>query len=253
MSLSRTLLRWSIVSALSNYQTQPYPTAAGPLVFDSKIEPIDNVDDSQVLPMIVVYTDYEKDGLSHGTTRQNNRVLTVTFELLVAVVTEKQMDGSYSLSYPQTDAEIEMSLDIMEWQLWRAFQQSNPAAEFFRNSVLAVDTVVSRRGATVESGNKIGARQVTWEIEILKDPAAGVLPQYAADLLNDLEARGEYRHYVQTMRDMYLTSDGGSAGLFAGRHLGYPDSAASALSLEYSPTSVIVPPITWLDQNGRPI
>jgi len=254
MSLNRSLLRWSIVSALSNYTDDPLPTLAGKRIFDSKIEAVENVKDKEILPMIVVYTDYDKDAIIHATTAKTTRTMTITLELLIAIISDVDPEsGSYSLNYPTTDSEIEFSLDMLEAQVWRAMQASNLAADFFRSVVVSVESQISRRGATVESGNKLGARQVTWEVHVLKDPMSGVLPEYAAAFIEELKGRGEYKLLAETLEEMYSTGITGAPGLLSARHQMYSDDTADKLNMEFATPTVMVPEITWLDINGDPL
>lgn len=55
----RTVLRRAIVDVLTNMKCAPYPTAAGPNVFDSKGDEVMNMAVQRQMPGILVYTDTE--------------------------------------------------------------------------------------------------------------------------------------------------------------------------------------------------
>lgn len=51
MSVYRSLARMAAVCALNNYLEEPWPTLAGPYIFDSKIEPVEDMKIDRVFPV----------------------------------------------------------------------------------------------------------------------------------------------------------------------------------------------------------
>ncbi|MBO6755747.1 MAG: hypothetical protein JJ902_05440 [Roseibium sp.] len=202
MILNRWVVRVAAVNALLNFNEEPYPTLARQHVFDSKIEPVQSLRNKHSYPICVVYTDYDKDALAHGSMQNKHRHLTVTFEIFCALVSEAD-DDVYQLEYPLIDAELETTLDIFEAQIFHALQAENLAADTFRALMHAYDSVVSRRGATVEGGQKLAARQIVIEGKCLRDPQNGEVPQNVEPFLTELETRGEYADRVAYIRAAY--------------------------------------------------
>lgn len=248
MSLNRLMLRIATVSALSNFNAAPWPTIAGPHIFDSKIEPIEDFALDAAYPICVVYTDYDKNGPWHHTfaeTKAEDRTCTITIEILVAQISEHE-DG-YAISSPITDSELEMSLDIFERQIWDALRADNPAAECFRRIAFKVEDTISRRGTTTDGGQKVAARQITYECHVLRDPAAPGVPPYIAAFLDELEVRGEYGDRVQAIRDMYETGTGLTDWDLLIRAMGWSELTANTIGItrDIASPPVIPPTITY--------
>lgn len=251
MSLNRSLLRMATVAAISNFMQAPYPTLAGQHIFDSKIEPVNDVQDDVQYPMVVVYTDYDRDYIGHGTLRKVPRLMTITIEMLVAIITDRRDDGGYSLAYPQIDSELEISLDILEHQVFEALQANNAAADCYRAMVYGVETIISRRGATVEGGQKLAARQLTLEVSCLREPTTGVLPEYAEKFLDAIDEVAEtnpgyeFADRTAVLRSAYQDNAAGALNVRRARQVGYTQDDMDKLLIEDTPT-VLVPPITWV-------
>ncbi len=250
MILNRLVLRLAAVSAISNFQEEPYPTLAGPHIFDSRIEPIENTTGNVAYPLCVIYTDYDKDAPTNGATASRDRIVTLTFELLCAVIT-KEDDLNFRVEYPVTDSELELSLDIFEAQIFRALQADNLAAETFRYLVYAYHNTISRRGATVEGGQKLAARQVTLEVKCLRDPLDGTMPPKIAEFLDELDRRGEFGDRVAAIREVYPSATAPTDGVAIARAFGYSNAVSDALGVSVDTVSVLPAAVTWLDPNGN--
>lgn len=217
MSLNRILMRMAIVSALTNFGKQPFPTVAKELIFDSKIEPSEQLEapGSFQKPIAVVYTDYDKDFMVFRNKLQAKRSLSITLELLVVQASQSTDDegdpvGTYELESPVTDSELEMTLDLFERQVFAAIQGDSPAGDFFNKTVIGYENVISRRGAGVTSGTRLAARQTTIEVDMLRDPRPGTLTDVTEAFLEACinEPMSDYAERAAMMRQLYL-SDGG--------------------------------------------
>lgn len=252
MSLNRLVARIAAVSALNNYNAAPWPTIAGPHVYDSKIEPVEDFSLDVAFPVCVVYTDYDRNGPWHHTFAENKseeRMVTFTFEILVAQISEDE-DG-YVMASPITDSELEMSLDIFEKQLWNALAADNLAADCFRKLCYKVNDVISRRGTTTDGGQKLAARQITYECVMSRDPATPIVPDNVSAFLTQLETVGEYKDRVQAIKDMYETNSGITDWDAMIRYMGWAETDAGLIGFERNPvTSSVSPPtITYTGPN----
>lgn len=159
MSLRRLLLRAAWVRALSNGGAPPYPTIAENRVFDSRIGDLADFANRPILPMIAVYTDAdEREQREKGDALGSfNRTIDVALE--IAIGTWNAKNKSFGL--PQTDAELEALLDIMEAQIFRAIYSPTPAASSLLKLIKSVDAWDSIPGRTADGNNKISARKIT--------------------------------------------------------------------------------------------
>lgn len=252
MILNRLLLRLAAVSALSNYQETPYPTLAGPHIFDSRVDPVATLKGDAVFPICVVYTDYDKDALTFKGLQTRTRLLTVTLELFVGQVKEDPNQG-FELALPDTDSDLELSLDVFEAQIYDALGAGTLAADTFNTIAYGFDSVVSRRGASYEGGQKLAARQITLEVKCLREPPPGIVPEYMDGFLRELETRGEYADRASIIRD-YLARHGGVGEDEATiRFHGYSEATAGNLGYGRAPAVRLGTPVRWFTANGQPL
>lgn len=251
MSLGRLITRLAVVNAINGFSKEPYPTLAGPNIFDSKIEPLENIQPKEVYPICVVYTDYDKDHYRHGNKAGAKRLLTITIELLIAQMTKEAGSDFYEIALPHTDSELESSIDIFETQVFRALEADNSAANVFRYMANGYENVISRRGADVNGGQRLCARQITMELSTLRDPIESTIPAAIAAFLDDLEATDDYRIRVPDIREAYMAGDDMTAAERLIRTMGWSKSAAGILGYERGVQPVLPPSVTWLDQHGN--
>ncbi|MCO5730084.1 hypothetical protein [Rhizobium sp. SSA_523] len=243
MSLNRTVARLAVVSALNGHLSPvngKWPTLAGPNIFDSKIEPVEDMAADRAFPCCVVYTDYDKDHWSKGAADKKDRLMTVTLELLIVQVAEvitTGPDGSvvtptYSLETPATDSEIETSLDLFEVQIFRALNADNEAAGCFNFLCPSYENVISRRGASIEGGTRLAARQITLEMKAPRDNVYGAIPPAIGAFLDKLEEHNDYGGRVDDIRAMFLASKDDTAAEKVAKAYSYPSIVARKLGYE---------------------
>lgn len=243
MTANRAMLRLAAIHALNNFNQQPWPTLAGPYIFDSRIEAIEDTKADHAYPLCVVYTDYDKDGFRHGSAIDKSRLVTITFELLV--VQQAPQDDKTVIECPQTDSELETVIDIFENQIFKALVGTNSAAECFKYLVQSYETVISRRGASSESGKRLAARQITIEAAIPREPAKSVVPGPVNAFLTDLEAAEEYRDRVPLLRDMYLLPAGRTDAEALLDANGWSTELGGILGIPRGPQLVMPPNVTY--------
>lgn len=246
MSLNRLVARLAVVSALNNFMKQPWPTLAGPHIFDSKIEPIEDMKHDRAFPCCVVYTDYDKDHWAKSGKIHADRLMTVTLELLV-VQAEKEKDAEvYKLECPMTDSEIETTLDIFETQIFRALTSGTTASDAFNYICPAYVNAISRRGASMEGGLRLAARQITIEMKAVRDNTAGVIPSELEPFLAELAQHSDYSDRVMDIRAAYTAPSAGTEYEIKMRTLGYTRNLANMLGTPSGQLSLLPPELTFI-------
>ena len=170
MSLNRLAVRMSSILALTNYYAEPWPTIAKDRVFDSRIDPIQG-SPTDLVPTVSVYTDDDQgDGLS-----DNNggppfrRFMDLSFWLTLGMIGENTEAGDPTIVYPQTDAQLEGTLDLFEHQVRFALADyTNPWTKLFLGSILRITRWNSMRLAS-EVNVRLAARSITATIELKDD------------------------------------------------------------------------------------
>lgn len=259
MSMNRLLARLAVVNALSNFKEAPWPTLAGSKIFDSKVEPVEDMKLEFAFPLCVVYTDYDKDHWNYGKMIHRDRLMTITLEMLIvtaeAVIDENgnEVLGEYQLDCPMTDSELETSLDAFEVQVFRALTSGeNAASDLFMYLCPSYASIVSRRGATIEGGRKLAARQMTLEMKALRDPIEGNVPTAVDAFLTRLALVGDYAERVEEIRAMITAPAALSPVDRLRRGIGFSKATAQRLGLNPGAPVVLPPEITYIYDTGTP-
>jgi len=175
MSLARLALRLATIEALRPTAAvrikNNFPTIAGTHVLDSRIDPIDDFRADEARPIIAVYT--ENDSAIAGQKRGGAPYfLTVDlcFELSVVVKIAREADPSvFDVMLPQTDAELEASLDLMAAQIGFVLNYG-PTGLIWRNvSKSRIHEPHSMVHRTSEEGIRLANRTLTWKVEVNED------------------------------------------------------------------------------------
>lgn len=201
MSLQRLRLRAAFVRCLSNDGIAPFPTIADQRVFDTRIGEIEERKDA-LLPFIAVYTDGDqRQQLARGDPRPTfARTIDVVIEL--AIGTWGLEAGTMVFMAPETDAELEALLDLLELQIWSAlFDQVSPHATAVQHLVKEWVGWDSIPGRSPHGTNKITARQLTITCRVADDcipdesmsgprpSAESIFPAYLAPLVEQIKTR----------------------------------------------------------------
>lgn len=126
--LSRTALRLSTLAVLTNGGNDPLPTMAGTFVFDSREMALSDLNEEERRPLIVVRTGDDVRAISNG--RINKRGLSMFLDL--KVVNVQTINGDQVINSLETDAELEASLDLLEYQIHVAMSADSLWALFWR-------------------------------------------------------------------------------------------------------------------------
>ncbi len=134
--LARTFLRLCALEAVRPSalleQNGPWPTMAGAHVFDSRFDPIDDLDAAERRPVIAIYTeDDHQEKIAQAGPIYYKSATDLTFEIAVFTLGEEVPGGDFVAGVPYTDAETEASLDALENQIWHALH-FGPSGHLFR-------------------------------------------------------------------------------------------------------------------------
>lgn len=139
MTLARTALRLAAVQIVKGTAASR-PTIAGKSVFDSRMSPEQPEDFTQdASAVVIVFSDGDEgDALSD----QNGgppfrRVIDLVFDIgMVCRENDPDEAGAYIIGYPDTDARLEASIDVLQAQIIRQIANStDPLALWFQNHV----------------------------------------------------------------------------------------------------------------------
>lgn len=248
MSIYRTIARLAAVTSLNNFMQEPWPTLAGQYIFDSKIEPVEDMKHDIMFPCVVIYTDYDKDHWKKAGRVHEERVMSLTLELLVVQSIQDKDEQSkpiYKLECPMTDSEIESALDTLESQAFRALTLGTVSSDAFNYICPTYHNTISRRGASVEGGLRLAARQITLEMKALREPMTGVIPPIIEAFLERLESFDDYKDRVPDIRAILTEDASETANTAAMRLLGTTRPLANLLGAPSGAVPVLPPNIVY--------
>lgn len=190
MTLARTALRLAVVQAIKGV-TGSRPTIADGRVYDSRISPEDPEDFSEdARALVVVLTDGDEgDALSE----QNggppfHRQIELVFD--IGMVCREKADNDadgYLIGYPDTDARLEASLDMLQTQIVRYLTASrDPLALFFQNFVRAWKQESHRQvedAASVKLARRLWTLTCEVNDDIYETPVPGAAPPTGLNIL----------------------------------------------------------------------
>lgn len=199
MSLARLALRLATIEALrptsSIAGNGPWPTLAGIRVFDSRLDPIEDLGDlgpGEDCPVVCVYTN-EDEGKAAQARGGPPFFDTVDLEFEISIVVKVPSDADptvYVVGEPLTDPELEASLDFLEAQI-RFVLLYGPTGEIWRHiSKSRVHAPHSAPHRSSEEGARLAKRTMKWRVEIRDDcwdPAPATTPTGNAVLPNPLQ------------------------------------------------------------------
>lgn len=174
MSLERTALRLSTVMMLANGFAAPYPTMAAGRVFDSRIDSVQIGAAGEVLPVITVCTD-EEMGKSLSTNNGGppfEEEVTLSIDLAIGIGSE----SGDELMFAQTEAELELNLDLLEAQVKRLLQHRPGIwGNQFNRVARRITNLRSERFVQPDANIRIAARQLTLSVLLPVDNTFGAL------------------------------------------------------------------------------
>lgn len=234
MSLSRLAVRIAAQRALSGQ------TLAGARVYDSQIDPIDLTVQGQREPFIVLYTDDHLRSVSGRDLSHGEDTLDLVIEIAVATkvlapARDEDGDVTDAVEIPQTDAGMEVVLDILEYQAMQALQAGRTEwSRVWQRMTARLMRRLSRRGASNENGVRFAARQITITCDPIGDPDAGtdLVPGTAwGGFLAALDADAELSGIADVVRHAVTTGAPMSDWRLAAERLGVSDETVDAIGL----------------------
>jgi hypothetical protein len=204
MALTRLALRLASQEALrpaALLAAGPYPTLAQKYVFDSAFDPIEDLQKEFQQAVVAIYTEDENgDPTAAGGGPPFMATVDLCFELSVVVSTRDGQGDDYVAFYPQTDGELESSLDLLEAQiLFTLFY--GPTGKIWRDlTKRRVDDLSSLPHHSGEERIRLARRTLRLKVRVqedIYDPApaadpAGLdrLPQPLQGVIKALVANG---------------------------------------------------------------
>jgi len=172
MSLTRLAMRLAAARALLDR------TLAGPRVFDSAVDPIDQTIAQQRQPLIVLTTDEHELEVTGRDLGSGNHRCELVIEIAIASRVEVPASdgdgGQITIAIPHTDEGMELTLDIMEHQVVRALNRDDNAwSRVWMMLVPRITRSLSRRGASAENGVRFAARQLVLSCDLVETPVSG--------------------------------------------------------------------------------
>ena len=158
--------------------TGPWPTLGGRYIFDSRLDPIEDLAADERRSIAVVYT--EDDNGEAGQKAGGppfKRTVELAIELSVAALVTDGTD--YAAGIPVTDGELESSLDLFEAQV-RFVLFYGPTGKLFRDLTgRRCNDIHSVPKRTAEEGVRLAMRTLRMKVTIPDDdylaaPAAGL-------------------------------------------------------------------------------
>lgn len=169
MSLARACLRLAAIAALRGV------TLAETRVFDSRIGAIDALEPTEAKPVIAVYTEEEAGGPLGESGPPFKPHVELVFELSMVEAAYDEAEKALVIGYPTTDAELEVSLDVLEQQVKVTLfeDMSNPLAVLFRTAYRHGIHYQSMRFREETKGERIARRYVVVKVEVADEPVLG--------------------------------------------------------------------------------
>ena len=166
MSLSRLAMRIAAARAIKG------ATLAGDHVFDSSIEPIDEKVAGQSTPIVIVTTDDQEMAVTGRDLRSGDKDCQLVIE--AAITSQVTVEGETSLTIPETDEGMELSLDLIEHQVIAALtRERSDWSRLWMKFVPRITRRLSRRGAATENGLRFAARQMVLTCDLIDTPTDG--------------------------------------------------------------------------------
>lgn len=207
MSIHRTALRLAACMALTNGYTAPYPTLAGGRVFDSRIDPLQGLADTDLVPTIIVTAeDHQGENLSptSGGPPFGN-IVDLTLDLSIGL--GGNADGIPRMI--ESEPELEAALDWMEaraqWALY--LDPHNVWGAKFREIAIQTSGWRSNVYRERDANVRLSARQVIAQVRLAAGPSLDLgatgIPAPLGPLLEAIIAdAGPFAETAQAIQDL---------------------------------------------------
>lgn len=207
MTIARTALRLAVVQAIAG-TAAARPTIAENRVYDSRIAP-EHPDDfgEDAKPVVIVLTDGDEgDALSDqngGPPFRRGVALVLDLGMVCQEKAAADPDG-YLIGYPDTDARLEASLDVLQTQIVRHLSASDAPLPLWFQRFVRIWKQESHRQVEDQAAVKLARRLLTLTCELNDDvydvAMPGAAPATGLDVL------------PEPLRSVALLMPAGSAG-----------------------------------------
>lgn len=171
--MNRAALRLATVAALTNGGAEPWPTMARDRVFDSRQDPIDMTGAIEMMPVVVVHSESDRQSRSVNGLLAVSRTVDRRLDLRIEIaLTPRAFDeAGVPLSlWPVVDADLEATLDLFEYQVETALFGAGPWAAWWRGLAAITETTSSRYVIEIEQQNlRFAAREIVLAASIAGD------------------------------------------------------------------------------------
>ena len=173
--LARTFLRLCTLEAVRpsaqlNETLPQWPTMAAGYVFDSRLDPIEDIAADERRPIIVVYTeDDQQDKISQAGPVFYQSAVDLIFEISVIAAERIEADdggSAFVAGTAYTDAELEASLDALENQIWHALHFGPSGALFRQMAKLPMRHWHSMPQRSSEEGFRLAMRTIKTRVDV---------------------------------------------------------------------------------------
>lgn len=188
MSLERTALRLATLLALTDAGdgtwggSGAHPTLAGRRWYDTLMEPEHQFGEDRPVPLGIVYTDDDsgRNVNAPGSGLAFDRSVALTLELVCAVT--ETVNDEVVIGPPQTDAELEAILDLLEYQSLRALTNiASPWGRLWGRMIRGISEISSTRVMDSKGETRIAQRTVTIMVRLPASCPVEVVPLSAGE------------------------------------------------------------------------
>lgn len=190
-ALTRTALRLLVIEALCPTGTAavgPWPTIAGPRIYDSRLVPVDDLAEKERRPVVMVYTD-EVEAAPRQTNGRLPQAAQLDLRIEIAIpqivpyevededgsIVERQIAG-----YPRTDPEAEADLDLLEAQVSYALLLSAFAPTIHKLVGFSIREFSSIPFRSGEERVRMAMRSITFRLGEVRTDCFDMAPTAAA-------------------------------------------------------------------------
>lgn len=173
--LARTFLRIcalealtpaALIAAAAGGAVPSWPTLANEYVWDSRLDPIEDLQNDERRPVVVIYTEEDNlDKYAQAGPVLYKSVVDLVFEISVAAKLADD-SGAYQAGLAYADNELEADLDLLEAQIYFALHFGPTGVLFRQIAKLPLEDWQSLPHRTSEEGYRLAARTIRAKVHL---------------------------------------------------------------------------------------
>lgn len=186
-------------------------TLAGGRVYDSAVQPIEEMIRKEPRPFLVISTDDEELNVNGWDALDAPREMNIVVEIAIGGMTQVDLPEAEGggqalrLDIPHTDEGLETALNMIGRQVFREMQVGGPWSDLLREIAFRPKKITVRRGANTEQGTRFAARQFVITADTIAEPDFGTEPEGTwARLLDMMEGDPRLAGDVRLVRGMIV-------------------------------------------------